>query len=220
MTAQNDFISNAAHQLRNPIAGVLALAEATRASPTLEEARKRSMDLLDAARGAADLSAKLLLLERAKTISPASSMESFDLSSSLNDWADDMRPGLPDGVRLTVAANAGPDELTGDPVMLREAIRNLVQNAVLHGGPDVSEIVISAVQDGSNKVIAVQDDGAGVPPPDLPKIRERFKQGGAGAGSGLGVSIAEAVAQGHGGSLELASDGSGFTASLILPRRV
>ncbi|MEM9763308.1 MAG: sensor histidine kinase N-terminal domain-containing protein, partial [Pseudomonadota bacterium] len=68
--AQSDFISNAAHQLRNPIAGVLSLAEAVHRAPDLAEARRRAEDLLGAARETADLTDKLLTLERAKAISP------------------------------------------------------------------------------------------------------------------------------------------------------
>ena len=218
MNAQNDFISNAAHQLRNPIAGVLALAQATEAAPTFAEAKRRSADLVDAANATADLSAKLLLMERAKAISPDASKAPFDLAEALSSLVADMRPRLRQGVQLEVNYGAGDLPYVGDQLMLMEAIRNLVQNALVHGGDALTKIEISAAQDARNLILSVRDDGVGVAEAELPNLRERFTQAGGGAGSGLGVSIVEAVAQGHGGTLDLQNGSPGLIARLILPR--
>ncbi|MEL7344179.1 MAG: sensor histidine kinase, partial [Pseudomonadota bacterium] len=103
MTAQNEFISNAAHQLRNPIAGVLSLAEAVHDAPSPEDAKKRSGDLLAAARETADLTQQLLTLERAKTISPEALKETVDVAGALDIWVDGLRGDLPDRVTVEVA---------------------------------------------------------------------------------------------------------------------
>ena len=70
MAAQNDFISNAAHQLRNPIAGVLSLAESVRSAKSGREAQVRAEDLVHAAKETSDLAQKMLAYERARTVSP------------------------------------------------------------------------------------------------------------------------------------------------------
>jgi len=161
MTAQSEFISNAAHQLRNPIAGVLSLAEAVHAAPDSQSRTDRSKDLLDAARETADLSQKLLLLERAKSISPQSAMERIELDLALVDWVNTARDDLPEGVGLRVAVDDGLS-LTGDATMMREAVRNLIDNAIVHGGEEMSQIEVSAVQVGKNIVLSVEDNGIGL----------------------------------------------------------
>ena len=64
MDMQRTLISNAAHQLRNPIAGILALAEAVRSAPDAEQTRARATDLVRSARHISDLANGLLMLER------------------------------------------------------------------------------------------------------------------------------------------------------------
>jgi len=202
MAAQANFISNAAHQLRNPIAGVLSLAEAVDAAPTDAEARRRSRDLLDAARKTSDLTQKLLLLERAKAISPGSARERIDLSDALKDWVRDGEAALRDGVAVSTEIAPGLT-LHGDPTMLREAVLNLIHNADRHGGPDLTQVIVSAERKGPKVQITVADDGRGIAAADIPRAFERFEDVSATTGSGLGVSIVDAVARSHGGDLQL-----------------
>ncbi|MEM1303044.1 MAG: sensor histidine kinase [Pseudomonadota bacterium] len=215
MAAQADFISNAAHQLRNPIAGVLSMAEAVDAAPTDAEARRRSRDLLDAARHTSDLTQKLLLLERAKAISPGSAREAFDLSEALETWLQDMQTTLPAGVVLTRAI-ADSLNVHGDPTMLREAVVNLINNAARHGGPTLSEVKVIADRSPATIRICVQDNGRGIPPKDIPRAFQRFEDVGATSGSGLGVSIVDAVARSHGGALELTPADPGLRATVTI----
>ncbi len=217
MAAQSEFISNAAHQLRNPIAGVLALAEAVEAAPSSEGAKERSRDLLEAARETANLSEQLLLLERAKSISPISAMGNFDLNVAFQEWADDLQGDNSDKVAIEFMSCGTLGEVTGDETMIREAVRNLVDNALRHGGPDISSVSVSAKRDAQGVVIAVRDDGVGLAPDALAAARERFRGMSPTSRSGLGVSIVEAVAQGHGGSLELVPAERGLEAILRLP---
>jgi two-component system sensor histidine kinase TctE len=214
MTAQAEFISNAAHQLKTPIAGVLSLAEAVERAPTPEATKTRARDLLAAAQETAELSEKLLLLERAKAISPASAQELFDLGDALPDWVHTIT--MPDRVSLQLN-RAGPLVLRGDVVMLREAVRNLVENALRHGGGGLSRIAVTAQQQAGWAVLRVEDNGAGLAAGDLAQAKARFRPLAATSASGLGVSIVDAVAQGHGGRLELADAGPGVRAEIWLP---
>ncbi len=216
MSAQSEFISNAAHQLRNPIAGVLSLAEAVEAAPSPGEAKERAHDLLEAARETANLSEQLLLLERAKSISPASAMETFNLDEAFQTWAEELS-GVTDGVSVAFSSETSLGEINGDETMIREALRNLVDNALRHGGEGLKHVLVRARSSDDGVRIVVKDDGVGLSKDALATVRERFQGSSATSRSGLGVSIVEAVAQGHSGSLELSSDEPGLTAILWLP---
>lgn len=218
MTAQSEFISNAAHQLRNPIAGVLSLAEAVEAAPSSVEAKERSRDLLEAARETANLSEQLLMLERAKAISPAAAMETFDVDRAYEHWAREME-GNHEGVTVEFATDAPLGDLKGDETMIREALRNLVDNARRHGGATLNHVRVSANTDARDVVFTVEDNGVGLAIDALQTVRERFQGFSATSRSGLGVSIVDAVALGHGGTLELANCEPGLRVTLRLPRK-
>lgn len=217
MTAQAEFISNAAHQLRNPIAGVLALAEAVNSAPTGRDARTRSADLLKAARATADLSQKLLLLERAKSISPMSAHEVIDLGEALPAWIAAFRDSMAEAPDLNVTVSAGLDAVRCDPTMLEEALLNLLDNATRHGGPQLTVIEVAARRSGDRVTLTVKDNGIGLTPAQIEAAGERFRQIAATSNSGLGISIVEAVARGHDGQFTLSPGDKGLVATLVLP---
>lgn len=111
------------------------------------------------------------------------------------------------------------------PTWLRRALRNLVSNALRHGGGAAR---VSLTRQPGSVTLSIADDGPGIPAEDLQRMLEPFTRGdpsrnrGTG-GAGLGLTLARAIAEQHGGSLMLAnrggSDGTvaGLTASLTLP---
>ncbi len=214
MNDQMDFISNAAHQLRNPIAGILALAEAVQSAPNQDEAKRRTNDLHAAAQHAADLSQKLLLMERAKALAPVSMQAPFDLSNALSGVIREFSSSLPAGVSL------GHDIhedliLTGDQTVIVEAISNLLDNALRHGGTALSRIEVAAEAQQDRICITVADDGVGLGDVDPDRALKRFEQMGPNPGSGLGLSIVDAVVRGHGGTLNLANNEPGLRVELV-----
>lgn len=216
MAAQADFISNAAHQLRNPIAGVLSLAEAVETAPNPDEAKRRTKDLLDAVRDTSDLSQKLLLLERAKALSPDATQTEFALSEQVKRWAKELESNLPPDIQMITQIEPGL-RIKADQTMLREALRNLVHNAVQHGGPGLSTVSISCCEDPEGLRLSVSDDGSGISKADIPRAFERFELVAPTSGSGLGVSIVDAVARAHRGHFTLAPQSPGLRADLLLP---
>ena len=119
-------------------------------------------------------------------------------------------------ISLTLGEDVGA--LRGDPVMLREAVVNLVDNALRHGGPGLTRIEVSARAVGRQPApISVRDDGRGLTAEEVDLARERFRQMSPSSGSGLGVSIVEAIAISHGGTLELHPRTPGLEAVLDLP---
>ncbi|KNG93250.1 sensor histidine kinase [Pseudaestuariivita atlantica] len=216
LEAQSEFISNAAHQLRNPVAGILSLAEAVERAPDAEAARVRARDLTVAAREAAELSQKLLVLERASAVSPSAAREDLELAGALRDWVGRMQ--VPEGVTIAVRSDR-PVTLRADATMLRESLANLVDNAVRHGGARLSRIDVSLEVTGDEAVLTVADDGEGVRERDLPRTLERFAQIAPTSASGVGLSIVEAVAQGHLGWMKVdVPEGGGFRVRIGLPR--
>ncbi|WP_303441601.1 extracellular solute-binding protein [Salipiger sp. 1_MG-2023] len=116
---------------------------------------------------------------------------------------------LPDGV----------GRIRGDAISIREALRNLIDNAIRHGGPENS-ILIELDGDTRSIRLTVSDGGPGIAPADRARATERFTSINRDtAGSGLGLAIVRSVAEGHDAKLELgASQLGGLRASLIFPR--
>lgn len=216
MTAQAEFIGNAAHQLRNPIAGVLSLAEAVERAPNAEAARRRAKDMLTAARETADLSNQLLLYERAQSMTPAGMRQPLDLDAALPDWVEDMRAGHP-GLDLRLHISGSLGHIEADALMLREALRNLVDNARRHAGPGLSRVEVSALRDASGVTIVVADDGQGIAPRAMSAAFDRFKTVSDTGGSGLGLAIVREVVERHGGGVRLADHKPGLSVTLHLP---
>ena len=125
------------------------------------------------------------------------------------------------GVTLTVRVE-GDVELRADPVRLRQAVGNLVANALRHTPPG-GTITVHGHRDGPWALVDVADTGTGIDPSDLPHVFDRFwraeksrsRQAG---GSGLGLPIVRKLAEAHGGTVTAASEpGQGSTFTLRLP---
>ncbi|WP_415404362.1 sensor histidine kinase [Tateyamaria sp. SN3-11] len=217
MEAQAAFISDASHQLRNPIAGVRALGEAILTARSLDAAKERAGDLVTAAERAGDLAENLMTLERARA-AVGDATHPVDIAQMLRSTVADFEGRAARmGVTLTLTGAQERAVLRVDRTMIQEAVKNLIDNALLHGGPALGAVTV-ALHQGHAWRITVADDGQGVPADDFPKILARFGQADPSDGSGLGLSIAEAVARRHGGALTLDAVPKGFSASMRLPR--
>ena len=218
MEAKDRFISDAAHQLRNPIAGVVALSEAVAASKTHEDFKARSADLTEAASHAARLTEDLLALERARSARPAESLPLEDVHQILSDHVARLRrDATVRNVDLTLTGHSGPAFARVDRTLLEQAVENLIRNALAHGGPELNEIRLDLKKTGLQIEVSVIDDGMGISPEEYATAMSRFGQVRTSAGSGLGLPIAEAVAVAHGGRLDLAAGNPGLAVRLTLP---
>jgi len=218
ISSKDEFISNAAHQMRNPIAGILALAEAVENAPSAQAAKKRSAELVVAARQASNLTNQLLSFERAAGSALSQSGQTIYLNDLVRQVSDRFKKEISDkGIHLETSL---PDKLLGvhgDPVMIEEAFLNLLNNAVIHGGPHVSKISIDLIQQGRNAVLTVVDDGVGIPKDKHVQALSRFSQADGGAGTGLGLPISSRVMSNHNGSLTILDTGVGTAIQLTFP---
>jgi signal transduction histidine kinase len=123
-----------------------------------------------------------------------------------------------EGVSLSYRGT-GPTAIYGDPVLLAQAIGNLIDNALKYttAGGDIS-VEVQALADAKVQ-ITVADDGPGIPDAEKPKVSARFYRGDASRGTpgvGLGLTLVASVAKVHGGALDFADNNPGLRANMII----
>lgn len=209
------FIADAAHQLRNPVASIQAQAEAAASAPDEAELRVRVDHLVEAARHASRLTAQLLSLDRITEKTAGKTSVSVDLAEIASAAGRRCAPrALDAGIEISFENHCRTDAermVRGDPVMLGEALDNLIDNALRYGTSGTGgRIVISlkgqAETSPPEVIVSVWDDGPGIPETAGKLIFERFKRlrEDGGVGCGLGLPIVRAVAERHGGAAWLA----------------
>lgn len=211
LEAERAFASNAAHELRTPIAATLAqtqrLIRETAAGPAHDRALRVEVELKRMAR----LAEKLLQLARAEGGGVVGAPG--DVVPILSALTDDLGRDLP-RARLSLKLPDAPVRSRLDPDAFGILAGNLIENALRHSPPDTPVTVLLA---GSG-VLRVTNDSAAIAPETLARLTERFERGASLAhGSGLGLTIASAIAAQIGQSLRLTSPiagGRGFTAEV------
>lgn len=210
---QEQFLAEAAHELRTPLATLRLVGEAGMRSPArADELPGRVVTL-------ADQMGRLVggLLARARVQVGAQEIERVPLR--LDQLVEQMVDELPppaEGPGPEFAVRTAEVVVSGDPELLAQAIRNLLGNAVKHGArPGEPARIEVDVADGR---LSVRDHGPGVLPEDRDRIFERSVAGPGGGGTGIGLAIVRWVADLHGGTARIteAPDG-GAIAELILP---
>jgi signal transduction histidine kinase len=206
-------VADAAHELRSPLASLQA---------QLDVAERLDEELPGAADIRAEVTRMTALVEDLLSLARLDSggqrvrePENVELQGLLQDVSQRyVHARVPVGVATTeLAVLARPEDLD-------RALANLLDNAVRHAG---TRVEVSAYDEGDRVVVAVEDDGAGIPEPDRERVLERFTRLDAGrtrdtGGSGLGLAIVhELVAHGN-GSLRLGESSlGGLRAEIVLP---
>ena len=220
---KDDFIANAAHQLRNPIAGIQSQAEAAERSKTLESMKQRVSDVVTAARKTSRLTQQLLSMEHVSQRSIKSEFQTLDLVKLTQEILTDFAlRAQQQNVTLSLDCKESQIELEGSETFLSEAIDNLIDNALVYGCLNGGKIDVEIILDDNDAHLYVQDYGVGIDPELIPKMLERFVHGPGsnGEGSGLGLSIAKTVIELHDGELEILSEGQGTCVHIKLPLQV
>ena len=217
------FIADVAHQTRTSLSalqGHLSLAVDT-SDPDEMRARlvKADRQATRTVRLTNQLLANAMVIHR----SDRSSLEPVALRGLIRDiLAESLRDSRMRDISLSfVDDRVGPGEdlVMGDAVSIREALRNLIENALRHGPPD-NTITLTLEPHGPDLRVGVEDAGPGIAEADLARATERFTSlSDATAGSGLGLSIVKAVADGHGARLLLRRSAlGGLDATLVFAR--
>jgi two-component system, OmpR family, sensor kinase len=215
---QREFVADASHELRTPLTSVLANLELL--EEVLEgEQRETAASALRSSRRMRRLVADLLLLARADA-GRAARHQPVDLSSVVTDAAAEIEP-VARGYVISISAPPGA-EIEGARDELHRLVLNLLENALRHTDPGTA-VEASVERRNGEIVLAVEDDGPGIPPELREKVFERFYRGSSdrGGSSGLGLSIVRAVAESHQGSVTLEEplDGRGARFVVRIPAR-
>lgn len=224
---QQQFVADAAHELRGPIAAVQSSLEvALSKERSSREYQSAIEDVLRETRQLTRLTNDLLLLAEGGTESSAAAHTRLELASLVRQAAS-MFAGVAEerGVRMDVDLQV-PAPIDGDARYLRQVCSNLLDNAIRFTQPGGS-VRVTLAEDPARRqaVLTVADTGRGIGQDDLPRVFDRFFQADAGRdrgdatrGGGLGLAIAKAIVERHRGRIEVASTlGAGSRFTVYLP---
>lgn len=217
------FTSYASHELRTPMTAVRSVGEVALRTPrSAAEYREVIGTMLEETDKLARLVNGLLALARADAGGAKLRFERVDLSALAQDVGGDLAVLAEERDQSLDVRAAGPVFVNGDRLALRQALRNLVDNAIRYA-PRGTLVEIRVAGGAAEAVVEVRDAGPGIAAGERSRVFERFFRGDAGRsrpadGTGLGLSIVRATAEAHGGRVELDSEeGVGSTFRLVLP---
>jgi two-component system sensor histidine kinase QseC len=203
MQSERRFTSHAAHELRTPIAAIRAQAEVARDSRD-PAARGPALDrVIEGCDRAARLVDQMLLLARIDERAAQGSPPATRLDQVATRVIADLAPAaLEESVTLELASDEAVTVLA-DALLLEVLLRNLVENAVRHGGAP-GPVTVRCLRRDAAVVLEVADRGPGVDGPELGQLGRRFfrASNARGPGSGLGLSIVQRIAEGCGAAVE------------------
>lgn len=213
------FIGEAAHQMRTPLASLYAQAHvAINEDP---EGMRRSVAAIE--RNAAKLSRLLDQLLSDATVTHRSDVRVFEPCDLLELVHEAINEGVPHSRRWSVAVSTELDvaPFVGDTLMLGEAMKNLIDNALKYGFSAQEPVVVSLQTEANGYLITVTDRGPGIPASQREKVFERFARDDKGvSGAGLGLAIVRRAVASHGGEVSLDNRvGGGLTVTVRLPWR-
>ena len=217
---KDNFIANAAHQLRNPIAAIQSQAEAASRSKSFESMQIRVKDVAKAAEKTSRLTQQILSMEHVSQSNIKSEFIVLDMVKLTQEVltkfalrADNQK------VSLSLECKETNINLLGSETFLGEAIDNLIDNALLYGCPDGGFIDVGLKLGDGCAHLQIKDYGEGIKPELIENVFIRFFHGSESnkEGSGLGLSITKTIIELHGGELDITSDSQGTRLSIKLP---
>lgn len=200
LDVQERFIADAAHQLRTPLAGLRLQAERALADPQPDTVRDALSHIERLSTGASRAASQLLVLARAQA--PAANVTAagiVDLAALAREVVADIAASpLAHDIDLGYDGPVSGARVHGDGVLLREALANLIDNALRYGRAG-GHVTVTVARDDDFVELGVEDDGGGVPDELLDRLGERFFRvpGSGGDGSGLGLAIVRHIAGRH-----------------------
>jgi heavy metal sensor kinase len=217
------FTADASHELRTPLTALRTVGEvALRRQRDVESLRDTISSMLEESERLDELIASLLTLARLASDNAALSRERVDMGAALSEVGETVSLLAAEKNQALDISVPEQIEIQADRVLLRQALLNIVHNAIRHS-PNDTRIRVRAVREGNEVNIAVIDEGPGIAPEHQSKIFERFyridkARARADGSYGLGLAIAKWSIERQGGRIEVDSRGSsGSTFRILLP---
>jgi two-component system sensor histidine kinase TctE len=214
---QKRFISNAAHQLRTPLAALGTYCALARKLAAEKELQGVLADLETGINRMSKIVNRLLALARSEpSVAGTRSSAVFDLNSCASViTAAHVPEALKRRIELEFLSANEPALVHGDQSAVEELTSNLVENAVLHGRAG-GTVIVKVTNANGRSTLIVEDEGPGIPPEERGRVFERFYRmsGTEQPGTGLGLAIVREIAASHGATVEI-SDGRGGNGTSI-----
>ena len=224
--SRSQFVSNASHELKTPLTAMKLLLECLIDQPEMpQELRMEFMqDMnheIDRLNG---IITDLLTLSKMDSQDAALHLTDIDLAALTGEALHTLQPVADKSGQHLIAELAPAVRLRGDATKLSQIVYNLIDNAIKYT-PEGGEIRVSLSVKGRSAILAVSDNGIGIPEEEQAHVFDRFyrvdkARSRATGGTGLGLSIVRQMVQLHGGSITLTSrPGHGSTFTVTLPMR-
>lgn len=220
---QRQFLDDASHQLRTPLAMLRTKVEYALRESDPHEVRTALVAMRSGLDRAERVTNQMLALARAHDASlDAQAQERIELGELLEETVRLLLPAARQK-RLDYGLErpAQPLQVMGMRLLLQEAILNLLDNAIQYSGAG-DTVLASLQQQGDQALLSVQDSGPGMRADEIAQAGQRFRRGAAGrgtTGAGLGLAIVQAIVQAHRGQMQLhdSGNGRGLRVTLVLP---
>ena len=220
LDSQSNFIANAAHQLRTPLAGLRLQAQLANKTAEPELVRASLIEVEASAARAAHLVDQILVLSKAEVIDPLAPSPLVDLGQIAHQIIERFLP-LADqrNIDLGCETGTGNFQVSGNEVLFGELIGNLVDNALRYGHTG-GHVTIEIYREANEVLVAVSDDGPGFSATDRARVFQRFYRSDMSRsdGAGLGLAIVSEIAERYHAELNLDSvPGKGSRFELRFP---
>lgn len=203
---QKRFIADAAHQMKTPLAGMRMQSELALRQSDAGEIHRSLEQLAKSSQSATRLVNQLLALARAENQRQANpTFAPLDLNVLARQVVQDWVPqALAHQIDLGFEAASAPVTITGQNLMLREVLSNLIDNAVRYT-PQGGSVTVRVRHDRDQALLEVEDTGPGIAPSERMHVFERFYRilGTNTEGSGLGLAIVREIARQHGAAVDI-----------------
>ena len=221
LSRSEDFIAEAAHRVRTPLATVRTQAEITLRRVDREDNRTSLREMIraidESSRAAGQLLDHAMVTFRIDSLEQAE----FDLSGLVEDLVERLRPMAELRDIDLLFTGSDPHVIRGDPILIQNAVRNILDNAIKYSASDRS-VWIDVTHKAATECVCIRDQAGGFGTADTRLLTERFVRGDnvqGTVGSGLGLTIAREVTEAHGGDIhiETTPTGDGACVTLCFP---
>ena len=218
--SKNDFISSVSHELRTPLTAIAGWTDTIEGSLDDKKLASQGLEIIKKeTRRLSQMVEELLDFSRIESGGMRLQTEPFDLRGELYDavftYTDMLRQ---QGLQVDYSEPDEPILVFADRNRLKQVFLNIIDNAGKYGA-DGYRVQVSASTHDGQCVVHIRDFGQGIPPDELPFVKQKFYKGSAkGRGTGIGLSVCSDIVRLHGGTLDIESTvGQGTDVIITLP---